>query len=143
MSWICPRCARTFALEGQFHSHDTEDVDSHFAGRPARLRESFDELIASLPSDVQVEALRTVIVLSARRTFSYIIVQAKRLLVGVFLESPLDSPRVVKVDHVSGHKFGSVVEVRGPDDVDGELQQWLRQAYALCPQAVRNSRDSR
>jgi hypothetical protein len=117
----------------QFHSHDTEDIDAHFAGRPERLRHSFDKLIGSLPPDVQVEALRSVIVLSARRTFSYVTVQAARLLVGVFLEHALDSPRVVKVDHVSARKFGSVVEVRGPDDVDDELQLWLHQAYQLCP----------
>ena len=58
---------------------------------------SFDKLIGSLPSDVQVEALRTVIVLTARRTFSFITVQTKRLLVGVFLDRCLDSSRVVKV----------------------------------------------
>ncbi len=80
MTWTCPTCARTFAREEQFHSHDTEDVDVHFAGRPERLRESFDKLIRSLPSDVQVEALTSVIVLSARRTFAYATVQAERLL---------------------------------------------------------------
>ena len=101
MHWTCPRCARTFARHDQFHSHDIEDLNAHFAGRPEHLRESFDKLVGSLPPDVQVEALRSVIVLSARRTFSYITVQANRLLVGVFLESALDSPRVVKVDHVS------------------------------------------
>jgi hypothetical protein len=142
MSWTCPRCARTFAREDQFHSHDTEDVDAHFAGRPERLRESFDKLMGSLPSDVQAEALRTVIVLSARRTFAYITVQSKRLLVGVFLEHALESPRVVNIDHVSARKFGSVVDVRGPGDVDDELQLWLRQAYQLCPKADRTSRDS-
>ncbi len=104
MSWTCPRCARTFARHDQFHSHDTEDLDAHFAGRPEHLRESFDKLVGSLPSDVQVEALRSVIVLSARRTFSYVTVQANRLLVGVFLESALDSLRVVKVDHVSARQ---------------------------------------
>jgi Domain of unknown function (DUF5655) len=139
MSWTCPSCARTFAREDQFHSHDTVDVDAHFGGRPERLRVSFDKLIGSLPSDVQVEALRTVIVLSARRTFSFITVQSKRLLVGVFLEQPLDSSRVVKVNHVSARKFGSVVEVRGPDDVDAELQLWLRHAYELGAQWVRTS----
>jgi hypothetical protein len=139
MSWTCPSCSRTFAREDQFHSHDTVDVDAHFAGRPERLRVSFDKLIGSLPSDVQVEALRTVIVLSARRTFSFITVQAKRLLVGVFLEQRLDSSRVVKVDQVSAHKFGSVVDVRGPGDVDDELQLWLREAYELGAQAVRTS----
>jgi Domain of unknown function (DUF5655) len=140
MSWTCPSCARTFAREDQFHSHDTVDVDGHFAGRPQRLRVSFDKVIGSLPSDVQVGALRTVIILSARRTFSFITVQARRLLVGVFLEQPLDSSRVVKIDHVSARKVGSVVEVRGPGDVDDELQRWLRHAYELGTQAVRTSR---
>jgi hypothetical protein len=131
VSWTCPTCARTFAREEQFHSHDTEDVEVHFAGRPERLRASFDELVRSLPSDVQVEALRSVIVLSARRTFAYAVVQARRLLVGVFLEHPIDSPRVVKIDHISARKFGSVVGVRSPGDVDDELRRWLRQAYRL------------
>ena len=137
MSWTCPRCGRTFARDDQLHSHDTVGVDAHFAGRPEPLRQSFDKLVGSLPSDVQVEALTSVIVLSARRTFAYIVVQAKRLMVGVFLEHALDSPRVVKIEPVAARKFGSVIDVRDPGDVDGELQQWLRQAYELCPAASR------
>jgi predicted transport protein len=137
VSWSCPTCARTFARENQFHSHDTVGVDAHFAGRPERLRESFDKLIGSLPSDVQVEALTSVIAISARRTFAYIVVQDKRLRVGVFLEHALDSPRVVKIDHISLRKFGSLIDVGGPGEVDDELQQWLRQAYLLCPDAGR------
>jgi hypothetical protein len=114
-------------------------MSTHFAGRPELLRESFDTLIASLPANVRVEALRSVIVLSARRTFSYITVQAERLLVGVFLEHPLDSPRVVKFDHISERKVGSVIDVRSPADVDEELQLWLRQAYELGAPAARTS----
>ena len=129
MAWTCPRCARTFARQDQLHSHDIKDLDAHFAGRHELLRVSFDKLIGALPSPVQVEALRSVIVLSARRTFSYVTVQANRLLVGMFLESALDSPRVVKIDHVSARKCGSVVSVRDPADVDDELLAWMRQAY--------------
>jgi hypothetical protein len=51
------------------------------------------------------------------------------LLVGVFLDHPIESPRVVKIDQTSARKFGSVVEVSSPADVDDELQQWLREAY--------------
>jgi hypothetical protein len=141
MGWICPRCARTFARADQFHSHDTESVDAHFAGRPEHLREAFDKLTASLPSDVHVEALRTVIVLSANRTFSYVTVHSHRLLVGIFLEHVLDSPRVVKTDHVSPHKIGSVVNVRGSGDVDDELRRWIRQAYQLCTATGSRRRD--
>jgi hypothetical protein len=38
MSWVCPRCQRTFSSEGQFHSHDVLVADRHFAGRPADPR---------------------------------------------------------------------------------------------------------
>jgi hypothetical protein len=131
VSWSCPRCASRFAHEGQFHSHDSVDVDAHFAGRAERLRLSFDTLIGSLPVDIHVEALKTVIILSARTTFAFITVQTRRLIVGVFLDRRLDSPRVVKVDAVSSRKIGNVVDVRGPDDVDDELRGWLREVHAL------------
>lgn len=131
VSWRCPRCGRRFAHEDQFHSHDTVDVDAHFTGRPARVRASFDRLIGSLPSDVQVEPLRSVIVLSAHTTFSFITVQSRRLLVGIFLDRQLDSPRIVKVDVVTSRKIANTVEARGPDDIDDELCRWLREAYEL------------
>jgi hypothetical protein len=131
VSWRCPRCGRRFAHEDQFHSHDTVDVDAHFAGRPARVRASFDRLVEALPSGVSVEPLRSVIVLSAHATFSFITVQSKRLLVGIFLDRRLESPRIVKVDVVTPRKIANTVDVRSPDDVDDELRQWLRDAYGL------------
>jgi hypothetical protein len=131
VTWTCPQCGRRFAREDQFHSHETVAVDAHFAGRPSQLRAAFDELTASLPEDVEVQALRTVIILSAPTTFSFVTVQSKRLLIGVFLDRPIDAPRVVKVDEVSPSKFASVIAVRDPDDVDEDLRGWLREAYEL------------
>ena len=131
MTWVCPRCQRTFASEGQFHSHDVVDLDRHFAGRPAELRTAFDTLVAALPADVHIDALKTAIVLAARTTFCYVVVQRDRLLIGVFLDRALDSPRVTKVDHVSTGKVSSVVEVHEPGGIDGELRSWLSEAYHL------------
>ena len=131
MTWVCPRCQRTFASEGQFHSHDLVDVDRHFAGRPAELRTAFDTLVAALPADVHIDGLKTVIVLAARTTFCYVVVQRDRLSIGVFLDRALVSSRVAKVDHVSSGKVASVVEVREPGEIDGELRSWLSEAYRL------------
>jgi Domain of unknown function (DUF5655) len=131
MSWVCPRCQRTFSSDGQFHSHDVVGVDRHFAGRPAELRTAFDTLVAALPADVRIDALRTAIVLAARATFCYVVVQHDRLLIGVFLDRALASPRVTKVDHVSPTKVANVVEVREPSEIDGELRRWLSDAYRL------------
>ena len=125
MSWVCPRCQRTFSSEGQFHSHDVVGVDRHFAGRSAELRTAFDALVAALPAGVRFDSLKTAIVLAARATFCYVVVQHDRLLVGVFLDHALDSPRVTKVDRVSPGKVASVVEVREPGDIDAELRGWL------------------
>ena len=131
MSWVCPRCQRTFSSKGQFHSHDVVGVDRHFAGRPAVLRTAFDTLVAVLPADVRIDALKTAIVLAAHATFCYVVVQHDRLLVGVFLDRALDSPRVTKVDRVSPSKVASVVEVCESSDIDGELRGWLTEAYRL------------
>ena len=131
MSWSCPRCGRRFARADQFHSHETVDVDAHFVGRPELLRKSFDKLVGWLPSDVQIQALQTVVVLGAPSTFSFITVQAKRLLVGIFLDCEPQSSRFVRVDVISQRKVAAAVEVRIPSDVDDELRDWLRQAYEL------------
>jgi Domain of unknown function (DUF5655) len=131
VTWICPRCQRTFASEGQFHSHDLVDVDRHFEGRPVELRAAFDALVAALPGDVHVDGLKTVIVLAARATFCYVVVQRDRLSIGVFLDQPLVSPRVTKVDHLSSGKVASVVDVSEPGEIDSELCGWLRKAYDL------------
>jgi hypothetical protein len=131
VTWVCPRCQRRFASEGQFHSHDLVDVDQHFARRPAELRAAFDAVVAALPADVHIDALKTVIVLAARTTFCYVVVQRDRLSIGVFLDRALSSPRVTNADHVSSGKVASVVEVRQPGEVDGELRGWLTEAYNL------------
>jgi hypothetical protein len=131
VTWVCPRCQRTFASEGQFHSHDLVDVDRHFVGRPAELRAAFDAIVAALPADVHIDGLKTVIVLAARATFCYVAVQRDRLSIGLFLDRPLVSPRVRKVDNVSSGKVASVVEVREAGEIDGELRSWLSEAYDL------------
>jgi hypothetical protein len=141
VTWRCPRCGRRFAREDQFHSHDAVEVEAHFTGRPGPLRASFDRLVGSLPSDVQIEPLRSVIVLCAHTTFAFITVQSKRLLVGIFLDRQLDSPRIVKVEVVASRKIAHTIDVRGPDDIDAELCRWLREAYQLRAHA--ESRRSR
>jgi Domain of unknown function (DUF5655) len=131
VTWVCPRCQRTFASEGQFHSHDLVDVDRHFAGRPTDLRAAFDTLVAALPADVHIDGLKTVIVLAANATFCYVVVQRDRLSIGVLLDRPLVSPRVTKVDRVTSGKVASVVEVRESGEIDRELRSWLSEAYDL------------
>jgi predicted transport protein len=131
VTWVCPRCQRTFASEGQFRSHDVTGLDPHFAGRPAELRTAFDTLVAALPADVHIDALKTAIILAARTTFAYVVVQRDRLSIGVFLDRALVSPRVTKIDHVSSGKVANVVDVREPGEIDGELRSWLSEAYDL------------
>jgi hypothetical protein len=80
--------------------------------------------------------LKTVIVLAARTTFCYVVVQRDRLSIGVFLDRALASPRVTKVDHVSSGKVASVVEVREAAEIDGELRGWLGEAYDLRSPAI-------
>jgi len=130
VSWTCPTCGRRFAHVDQSHSHDIVDVEAHFAGRPDHLRETYDRLVACLPAGVAVESLKSVVILSAAATFSFVTVQSRRLLVGIFLDRQLDSPRVIKIDVMSARKIANIVAISRIDDVDAELGDWLREAHS-------------
>jgi uncharacterized protein DUF5655 len=131
MTWTCPVCLRAFAKPGQLHSHDVVEVDIHFAGRPPALRSTFDALVASVAVGMRVEPLKSVIILSSRTTFGYVTILQDRLRLGIFLDRPLETPRVSSVEHLSAAKVGNVIELRTPADVDDELRDWLTEAYAL------------
>ena len=49
--WRCPECGRDFANRNQTHTCAAlRSLDDHFAGKPAVVRELFDELVKWLES---------------------------------------------------------------------------------------------
>ena len=107
-------------------------VDAQYADKKAGLRPIYDALIAAVEDfgdDVEIAPKRTYV--SLRRNKQFGLIQpstATRVDVGINLKDVVPAGRLEK----SG-SFNSMVSHRvrlsDPNDVDGELLGWLRQAY--------------
>jgi len=132
MSWTCPSCGRGFANPNQRHSCQVSGIDEHFARTEPQVREAFDDIVAALPPDVRIEAVKTTIHLGARKApFASVNVRRTHLRVGILLDRRLQHRRIERVEVLSKTRYAHGVDVWVPEDVDGELLGWLTEAYEL------------
>jgi hypothetical protein len=109
-----------------------ELVEEQYADRP-ELRPIYDALVAILPQvgEATVQTRKTYVsLLTPRRTFAVVAPTTRtRVDLGLRWEDAPDSPRLSP----AGSRLGSMVTVkvalRGLDDLDDEVIDWLRAAY--------------
>jgi hypothetical protein len=131
--WVCPTCGRQFATPKQWHSCLATAVGAHFAGKAPWLRECFDALVAEIErwGPLRVDAVKTSINLAARAHFAGVAVQKEALAVGFVLARKVDDPRIARHEDLGGRWTGHRVRIAKPSDLDAQLLNWLKEAYAL------------
>jgi hypothetical protein len=80
---------------------------------------------------VRVDAVKTSINFAGRYHFAAVWPRKERLDVELVLARPLASPRVVRSQALGPEKHVHWIQVRGPEDLDAELIEWLREAHSL------------
>jgi hypothetical protein len=112
---------------------DAYSVASHFAGKSPSVRQTYERLLQVLKScgPVGKEAKKTSIHLVNRTAFAGIATRKDYLILTIRSDHDLQSPRVHKTERVSAKRFHSELKLASPAEVDGEVAEWLRQAYAL------------
>jgi Domain of unknown function (DUF5655) len=116
------------------HSCQVVGLDAFFEGVTPELRGLFERLVAAAREngDVVVNATKSRVALQARMRFAGIERPRKRYLVATFvLTRPVDSPRLMRVEHVPPYYYVHRLRVAGPSDIDGELRGWLAEAYQV------------
>lgn len=131
--WSCPRCGRSFRTRNQWHSCVVQSIDAQFEGTAPAIRATFDRLVAEVErfGPVRVDAVKTGINLAARAHFAGARPQRQGLRVAFLLRRRVHSGRIVSVEPLSPPWVAHAVKLRGPDEVDAELLDWLREAYEL------------
>lgn len=105
---------------------------AQFAGAKAQLRPVYDQLAViarSRGDDVSVVIQKTGV--SFRRAKQFAVVRAAsstRVQLGLNLDATPDDPRVSETTGMCSHQ----VDVRSPDDIDGDVVAWITQAYAAA-----------
>ena len=99
--WTCPDCGRAFARRNQTHTcRPLVALETHFAGRPARVREIFDRVvaIASRSGPVTVLPEQTRIALATRMSFCALMPRQAWLDGHVVLARRLEAPRFRRIE---------------------------------------------
>ena len=132
--WRCPRCGRTFANANQWHSCGTFRVEDHLASADAKvaaLYQRFERMVRRCgsvtltPTKDRIRFRGLVQLASAQ-------LQRDALRVGLVLGRKLKSARIEQILTFTpgGHVHG--IKIRRPEELDAELQRWLREAYAVA-----------
>jgi hypothetical protein len=104
-------------------------VAEQYAGPKAALRPIYERLVeaaTALGDDVEIVSKKTGVSLRRSKQFALIeAASAKRIQLGIQLKGEPTTDRLLAGNSMCSHK----VSLTSPDEVDGELLGWLREAY--------------
>jgi hypothetical protein len=112
---------------------DGHGVDDHFAGKDASVRELYDRLLSVLRKigPVAEEAKKTSIHLVRASALAGVETRKGYLLLNLKADHRVEGPRVARAEQLSARRFHFKVKLSRPEEVDAELEGWLRHAYDL------------
>lgn len=134
--WCCPHCRRRFANRNQAHFCDRYDLEAHFTGKPAEIRQLYEKFASQVRSCGPVTILpeKTRIAFQARMSFAALQVQRGRVIGHLVLAQRYERPCFVRIDSLSRSNHVHHFRIEKPEDLDEELCGFIRQAYQVGEQ---------
>lgn len=108
-------------------------IESHFAGKEPVVRQVYDQLLARLATIglVTAEPKKTSIHLNHVSALAGVATRKNYLLLNIKSAQPIRSPRIHKSEKVSASRYHQAIKLSQIAEIDDELIEWLRTAYAL------------
>ena len=130
--WVCPACGRGFANRNQSHACGRHALESHFEGRPPRVRAIYDAFLAMLEDFGPVTVLpeKTRIAFQVRMSFAQLTVRRHWVLGHFVLARRAEDPLFTKVETISQRNHVHHFRLDDPADVE-PLRDFAREAYAV------------
>jgi uncharacterized protein DUF5655 len=131
--WRCPACGREFANRNQSHACGTYGLAAHFDGRDPEVERTFRALLATARRNGPVKVLpeKTRIAFQVRMSFAAFTPRKHWLDGHVVLARRRESPRFKRIYEVSPRNQVHEFRLRSAAEVDDEVADWLREAYAV------------
>jgi len=114
-----------------YHSCGNYSLASHFKGKPAVIRKTFDafrEIVRSC-GPVTIYAQKTRIVCMVRARFAGAIVRKEWLECGMWLRRRAIHPLLYEVEVFGPDSFGHKFRFQSPDQLDEPFADLIREAY--------------
>lgn len=132
--WTCPKCGAKFVNRNQWHSCRRATLDDWLDGiGPAGLAlyRRFVTLIDACGEFHVAPAKTRIAFLGQVRFASITRLRDDAMVCSFALPHPLSSPRFARVEEVVPGWFVHTLVVKTPDELDDEVQEWIRESYGL------------
>jgi hypothetical protein len=113
---------------------DIYSVEDHLRDRDPKVRAVYERVLAAARSHgaVTEDPKKTSIHLNRRTAFAGIATRRESLILTLKLGRDLPSPRVAKHERASANRWHLEIRLSEPEQVDGELQDWIGEAFQLA-----------
>ncbi len=142
--WTCPSCGRSFVTRNMYHSCVDRSLEDAFHGIPDNIRELFELVRRTVEScgPVTLVPYADRVAFMVRVRFCGARPRKRWLDVEFWLTRRAESPRFHRIETLTPYTHIHTVRLTEPSDVDSELGDWLREAYAVGRQEhLRPARD--
>ena len=108
-------------------------VNEHFVGKSNQVRAIYDRLVslAEAFGPVEQDPKKTSIHLNRQTAFAGVAVRKAHIVLTIKSDRPIKSPRVSKSEQTSAKRFHHEIKLCAIEDLNPELQGWLKAAYDL------------
>ena len=110
--------------------HTVKDLFSRSEPQVLKLFEKFAGMVRRC-GPVTMIPQKTRVVFMVRVRFAGAYRRKRFMLVGFALPRRLNSPRIKRIDEYAPHFIGHMMEIHSEEELDGELQGWLRESFAV------------
>jgi predicted transport protein len=115
---------------------DEQLIDAQYAGAKASLRPVFERVrayVTTLGDDIRIETRQSYVAFARAKQFALIQPSIKtRVDLGLVLPGVAPSGRLAASTNFGSGSINRRVALTTLDDVDAEIEAWLRQAYDHC-----------
>jgi len=108
-------------------------LDDHFLGKAETVKKTYDRIVQSMKKigPVSEEVKKTSIHLVRKSAFAGVATRRDALILTVKSPTDLKSPRIIKHEQASAHRWHLEVRLNVPADVDREVLGWLKDSYEM------------
>jgi Domain of unknown function (DUF5655) len=134
--WRCPHCRRQFANRNQSHSCGRYDLEAHFRGKPAEIRQLYDRFVSLVQSCGPVVILpeKTRVAFQVRMSFAALQVQRGKIIGHLVLPYRYERQCFVRIDSLSRGNHVHHFRIEKPEDLDKEFCGFIKRAYRVGEQ---------
>jgi hypothetical protein len=110
-----------------------DGVATLFADKTASVRAVYDQLLLALSElgSIVAEPKKTSIHLVRKTGFAGVHPRKNALNLEFKSDHAIEHPRITKCEQISKHRFHNTVKLTTASEIDAELLDWLRAAYAI------------